>query len=147
MNSLREWAENRWVREHAAGIEELRGLAAVVERNLKDADVEDLSLDARVNLLYQACRTLCDMALRGSGFRASPGRHHEYLLRSLTLTLGQDWQATVAILNAARATRARNDYESVGAGTLANLTELREVVITLRPAVVAFLRERGFDVS
>jgi hypothetical protein len=106
MSSLDAWAENKWLKRHTASTDELRGMAAVVERNLREDEVHELSLDARVSLLYQACRVLCDMALRAAGYRTSGEGHHEYVIRSLSLTLGHDWKPTVDILNAARAARS-----------------------------------------
>jgi len=68
-----------------------------------------------------------------------------YLLRSLSLTLGADWERTVDILNAARATRARSEYESAGTATEAQLTELQEQIALLQPAVVEALRAKMHD--
>ena len=51
------------------------------------------------------------------------------------------------VLNQARITRGRIDYESVGTATMAELTELREEVEKLLPVVGAFLRSRDFELT
>jgi hypothetical protein len=51
MASLEEWAANRWVVPHRTSNEELTNLRAIVDRDLQDASVPQISLDARLGML------------------------------------------------------------------------------------------------
>src|SRR5207245_2008576 len=107
-------------RPHRTSNEEIWNLRDLVERNLADARVEEVSLDNRLGSLFRAALTLCTMALYASGYRIKATKaHHEYTIRSLALTLGEEWNSTVDIFNQARVTRGRLDYESVGTATCA----------------------------
>lgn len=148
MSTLESWAESGFLRPHTTSAEEVQNLLGVADRDRHDAAIEDVSLDTRVNLLYRSALVLCDIVLRVHGYRTRQGKsQHEYTLRSLSLTLGATWNDTVDVLNSARVTRNRTDYESVGMATLTDLNELEEVHARLRPAVLEFVRARGYRVG
>jgi hypothetical protein len=67
--TLQAWLENRWIVELPTSDEELRSLRSIVERELKDSRVEEISLDAKLGMLYNAALKLSEMALRAHGFR------------------------------------------------------------------------------
>jgi len=134
--SLANWAENGWLQPHRTSDQEIDNLLAIVERELTDAAVPQISLDARLGMLYKAALRLADIALRTAGYR--PGRsesHHYRIIMSLPLTLGDEWETSAEFLDTIRVLRNRADYESVGFATQKQLTELRRLVTKLRKAV------------
>jgi hypothetical protein len=56
--SLKQWADNSWLRAHESSREEIAGLLAIVERDLADAE-GDLSADWRFGIAYNASLKLC----------------------------------------------------------------------------------------
>jgi hypothetical protein len=71
MATLLEWLESRWLVPHKTSNDELAGLRAIVDRELHDASVEQISLDARLGMLYNAALKLAEIALRVIGPRGS----------------------------------------------------------------------------
>jgi hypothetical protein len=134
--TLASWAANGWLRPHKTSPEEINNLLAIVERELADSAVVDISLDARLGMLYNAALKLADVALRSAGYR--PGRrqsHHHRTIMSLPLTLGDRWSDAAEFLDTIRVLRNRADYESVGFATQKQITELRKLVTKLQHAV------------
>ena len=140
--SLPSWVDNGWLLPHKTSREEIANLLEIVDRELRDAAVTQISLDARLGMLYNAALKLADMALRGAGYRAAKGgSQHQHIIMSLPLTMGNDWKGAADSLDAARLLRNRADYESVGFATLQHLEELRSLVERLRGAVTARLTD------
>jgi hypothetical protein len=134
--SLSSWAENGWLQPHKTSRQEINNLLGIVEREVTDAAVPRLSLDARLGMLYNAALKLADIALRTAGYRPGRGESHHYrTIMSLPLTLGEEWEASAEFLDTIRVLRNRADYESVGFATQKQITELRRLVTKLRTAV------------
>jgi len=146
--TLQAWLENRWIVELPTSDEELRSLRSIVERELKDSRVEEISLDAKLGMLYNAALKLSEMALRAHGFRVRQreGRQHERTIQSLVHTLGKEWAQTMRIIDHARTLRHQADYESVGVATWTEIRDTRTEVDRLLPAVEALVRSRGFSI-
>ncbi len=139
--SLSDWAKNGWLQPHNTSDQETANLFTIVDRELQDAAVTEISQDARLGMLYNAALKLADVALRSAGYRAARGglQHHRIIM-TLSFTLGNDWQTTAEYLDATRQLRNKADYESVGFATQAQLEELRTIVEELRKAVADRVR-------
>ena len=136
--SLASWAENGWLQPHRTSQQEITNLLAIVERELADAAVTEISLDARLGMLYNAAVRLADVALRTAGYRPGRGESHHYrIVMSLPLTLGKQWIDAADFPDMMRILRNKADYESVGFATQRQLAELQELVVRLQQAVRA----------
>ena len=133
--TLHEWEENGWLKRHEASPGEIENLLGIVERELRDATVEGISLDAKLGMLYNATLKLADVALRRAGYRATGSRHHYYVSNSIPLTMGDEWTRETRFLAEIQKLRHRADYESVGVATEIQVTELREIVERLQQAI------------
>ncbi len=141
--SLSNWAENGWLRPHKTSDEEIANLLSIVDRELRDATVAQISLDARLGMLYNAALKLADLPLRVAGYRATrDAAHHYRVVMSLPLTMGSEWNDAADFLDAVRVLRNRAEYESAGFATDTQLAELRDVAVKLRDAVNTRLRRR-----
>ncbi len=78
--SLKQWADNRWLRSHATSREEISNLLALVERDLADAGGE-ISADWRFGIAYNASLKLCTILLFASGYRPERTLQHSALSR------------------------------------------------------------------
>jgi hypothetical protein len=74
--SLEQWLKNSWLREEAATRNEIKDLLAVVDREIADASVTQLSTDGRFMHAYDAALNLCAIALRVSGHSVPKGNSH-----------------------------------------------------------------------
>jgi hypothetical protein len=70
--SLKQWADNGWLRPHNTSAKEVAGLTAIVERDLVDAEGE-ISADWRFGIAYNAALKLCTILLHASGYRPERG--------------------------------------------------------------------------
>jgi hypothetical protein len=60
--SLELWKQNGWLREHETSLDEIGNILALVERDLADAAREEVSLDWRFNIAYNAGLQLATVA-------------------------------------------------------------------------------------
>jgi hypothetical protein len=79
--SLEKWAEYGWLRPEPTSREEIAGLWQIVQRDLKDAGIPEISTDRRFEAAFSAARTVANIALRASGYRASTQvGHHQKII-------------------------------------------------------------------
>src|SRR5512140_3683042 len=89
--SLEKWAEFGWLKAEPTSRDEIQSLFAIVDRDLKDANITAISDDRRFEAAFSAARTAANIALRASGYRTSTqAGHHIKTVESLELTLGAD---------------------------------------------------------
>lgn len=108
------------LKPHEPSREELQRLLAAARRNLKDAQLADLSAESRFDIAYKALMQCALLAMMAHGYRPStnePG-HHALVIQSLPKTLGISSDEMV-ILDALRKKRNLSDYS----GTAISETE------------------------
>ena len=119
--SLERWAENGWLRAEPTSPDEIRGLLAIVDRDLKDAAVAAISEDRRFEAAFSAARTAANIALRASGFRTSmQAGHHLKTIESLELTINAD-SRVIQRLKTLSKKRNVTSYDSAGNVSLQEL--------------------------
>ncbi len=140
--SLQDWVNNGWLKSQKPSREEIRKLLAVVDRDLKQCQLKELSTDWRFNIAYNAALQAATAALRASGYRTTKESHHYHTIQSLYLTLKIEPAKgnIVERLDAFRQKRAKTTYEIAGAVTDAELEELTELAQVLRKGVEEWLQ-------
>jgi len=89
--SLEDWKRNHWLKEAKPTLTEITQLFAVVDREISDASVSQLSVDGRFMHAYDAALNLCTIALRSSGYAVMKGQgHHKKTIEALPLCLGKE---------------------------------------------------------
>lgn len=102
------------LKPHAVERTEVERLLASAERVLKDATVNKLSVDSRMDLAYRAIMQAALVAMLANGFRPSttePG-HHQVLIQALPKTIGPSVER-LQVFEAFRAARNQSDYRGV----------------------------------
>jgi hypothetical protein len=102
------------LKPHVAEKAEVARLLAAADRVLRDAGVNQLSADSRLDLAYRAIMQAALVAMLANGFRPSttePG-HHQVLIQSLPKTIGLS-PGRLRVLEAYRAARNQSDYRGV----------------------------------
>ena len=136
--SLRDWQRNSWLVEHQASFEEIAALLAIVERDLANAKVAELSDDWRLNIAYNAALQAATAALAAAGYRAAREQHHFRTIQSLAHTIG--WPAAkVDRFDRFRKKRNIIGYESAGVASEREAREMHELATALRDDVLARL--------
>ena len=67
--SLIQWLDNGWLRKHVTSKEEIANLMAIVNRDIEDAQVKEISNDWRFGIAYNAALKLATIMLYASGYR------------------------------------------------------------------------------
>ncbi len=137
--SLSEWEQHGWLTKHKTSRNEIRDLLQVVERDLADSAVENVSADWRMNIAYNAGLQAATAALAAAGYRATRDSHHYRVIQSLKETMGID-DAVIAAFEAFRKKRNITGYERAGIISDADAAAMRSLALMLRDDVAAWLR-------
>lgn len=88
--SLEAWSDTGLVTTHQSSRQEIRELLEIVETDLRDAAIPDLSPKQKLASSYNAILSLARAALRASGYRVPKGQgsQHYYSIQSLRYTVG-----------------------------------------------------------
>jgi hypothetical protein len=138
--SLQGWAESGWLRPHQTSLHEVRGLLAIVDRDLKDS-AAPISPDWRFGIAYNAALRLCTILLYASGYRAEKSLQHYRTIQSLPVILGSARQPDAEYLDACRRKRNIAEYDAVGCATARDAEELAAFAKRLRSDVLDWLRK------
>ncbi len=142
--SLKQWAENGWLREHQSSKQEIADLLAIVSRDLADAD-GDISADWRFGIAYNAAFKLCTILLHASGYRPEKNLQHYRTIAALPLVLGDRWKDEADYLDTCRRKRNIAEYDRAGVVTEQDASELAAFCLDLRREVEDWLRKNHAD--
>ena len=138
--NLADWRRNGWLKAHRTSETEIRGLLAVVERDLGDSAAKAVSADWRLAIAYNAALQAATAALAAAGYRASRDQHHYRVIQSLEATIGAEPEL-IALLDSFRRKRNTADYERAGVVSDGEAKEMRHLAIRIRDDVVTWLRQ------
>ena len=140
MMSLKQWAENGWLRPHKTSAQEISNLLGIVDRDLKDAE-GDVSPDWQFGIAYNATLKLCTILLYTSGYRPEKNMAHYRTLQALPIVLGDQFKKDVDYLDACRIKRNSVEYDFVGGATTGDAKELIQYAIELKKNVLEWLKK------
>lgn len=134
------------LKSHAATRDEITKLLSAAERNLRDAQISDVSDGTRYTCAYTAIVQAAQAALFANGWRPStnePG-HHMTMVQSLVHTAGVD-RSRIPVLDALRRKRHAVDYlgedpdpseaDAAIAAGIALLADVRAWIAANRPEI------------
>jgi hypothetical protein len=137
--TLKQWADNGWLRPHAGSKQEVADLLSIVDRDLDDASKTAISADWRFGIAYNAALKLCTILLHASGWRPEKNLQHYRTIQALPFVLGPVRKPDADYLEACRKKRNMVEYDVAGAATAADAEELLDFARTLRADVLAWL--------
>ena len=76
--TLQDWLSNGWLKQHTTSRQEIRDLLDKVDRDIAEASKEEITLDWRLAIAYNACLGCATIALRVSGYRMPGGTGQHY---------------------------------------------------------------------
>ncbi len=116
---------NRTVQTHRTSSGEINGLREVVERDLKDAAIPELSADRRFATAYNAVLQLSKMAIACAGYRVGTGAgHHQKTFEAVKIALGAPSDALSDYFETCRRKRNNIDYDAAEIVTQTEADEL-----------------------
>ena len=138
--SLKQWADNGWLKPHRTSRKEIGSLLRIVERDLNDAQ-GDISADWRFGIVYNAALKLCRILLSAEGYRPSHELQHYLTLAALPEILGKAKKADAEYLDNCRKKRNIVEYDEVGGASESDADELIGFVKGFKNQVIAWLTE------
>ena len=122
--SLREFEKNGWIRPHTTSRQEIQDLLSIVTRDLRDAEVNELSADWRFGIAYNGALKLCTVLLYTQGYRSGTGSHHMRTIATLPHIGDLRTQVDADYLNTCRRKRNIVEYDYAGGATDKDADEL-----------------------
>ena len=138
--SLEEWLDYKWLIPHTTSHQEISGLIAIVDRDIREAQLQGLSADWRLNIAHNAVLQAANAALAASGYRASRDSHHYRIIQSLELTISLD-SNTIDIINKLHKKRNMASYTSVDAVSEGEADEMLRLAKDIRQRVGQWLQD------
>lgn len=137
--SLKELLADGRIRAHKTSARELADFLRVVERDLADAAIPQLSTDRRFATAYNAALQLATIALHASGYRAAGAGHHWATFHVLPEIMGPQAQARADYLDNCRSKRNVTDYDRAGEISERDAEEILAEARTFRKELLAWL--------
>lgn len=142
--SLKQWANDGWLRPHQTSPQEIADLLGIVERDLADAE-GNISADWRLGIAYNGALKLCTILLQASGYRAEKNLQHYRTIAALPLILGEQRKDDADYLEVCRRKRNTTEYDRAGAATNEDASELVAFATELRADVLDWLKQHYPD--
>src|SRR5580658_5829137 len=99
------------IRAHKTSPREIYDLRAVVERDLKDAKLDDLSDDRRFATAYNAVLQLTKIVVALQGYRVTGMWHHQTAFQALEIAMGRSIIPLSTYFDLCRRQRNQVDYD------------------------------------
>lgn len=138
---LSDWQREGRLRVHKTSPQEVANLLQVVDRDLADASVRELSADRRFSIAYNASLQLATVALYAAGYRSVGAGHHWITLTALPEVKGSEAQSRADFLNACRLKRNRTDYDRAGIISDAEANEILMEAQAFKADLLEWLRQ------
>jgi len=139
--SLKELLADGRVRAHKTSAREMADLLRVVDRDLADAAVLQISTDRRFATAYNAALQLATIALYASGYRAAGTGHHWATFHVLPEIMGPQAQARADYLDNCRSKRNVTDYDRAGEISARDTEEIHAEARAFRDEMLAWLEK------
>lgn len=119
-------------RKQATSPDEIQRLPAVVDRDLRQADVVGLELDGTFSFLYNVALQLATIALRLNGLRVGETAHHKESFRAVRDLVPVELASAVACFDRARRKRNALTYDQAGLIAQSDVSDLRAAIASLQ---------------
>jgi hypothetical protein len=140
--TLKELSAEGRLRKHKTSPREMADLLRVVDRDMADACVQQLSPDRRFATAYNAALQLATIVLHVAGWQATGAGHHWATLHVLPEILGPRVVKRADYLDGCRTKRNITDYDRAGEISAAEVDEILQEARAFRADVLAWLRAR-----
>lgn len=129
------------LRKHTTSAREIAALFDVVDRDMADALVDDLSLDRRFAIAYEAALTLGTVTLYCEGYETHGYGHHHNTFQALRGTMGSDVTPFADYFDMCRTKRSAVVYDRTETISEGEVWELLQTVQTFRGLVERWLEK------
>jgi hypothetical protein len=145
MMDFKRWLAEEQLRTHKTNKEEIRGLLEIVQRDLNDASVPDLSIDRRFLIAYEGALTLATIPLYCVGYETYGKGHHWLTFRLLPEVMGGEYSDLAQYFDQCRTKRNVGTYDRGGQISESEVDELLSEVKAFQEAVIDWLKRNQPD--
>lgn len=124
--SYKRFLESGRIQEHATSLQEIKDLFALVERDIRDASIKELSADRRFATAYNAALQASKAIMYCEGYRPRGLAHHMTVFKFLEIALGRDYKDVAQYFDFNRVKRHIIDYDKAGQVSEKEARELLE---------------------
>ncbi len=135
--------ESGRIEVHEPTAEELHDLRSLVDRNLGDAAITQLSHDRRFGIAYEAVIILCRLVITDAGYRVRGHAGHVTSLEAARLALGSVGAPYFRYFEHCRRRRNQLNYETAGCTSRAEADELLVEARRFRAVVDEWIANSG----
>ena len=129
------------VRPHVTSAQELFDLRAVVERDLEDAEIPNLSVDRRFATAYNAALQTSKMVAACAGFKVIGLGAHQTAFQAMKVAIGPSVNTLMNYFDACRRKRNNVDYDMAGVATETETEELLKKAEEFRQLAEAWIAQ------
>ncbi len=140
--NLQNWLNEGRLQQHKTSVKEIADLLKIVDRDLADAAIREISADRRFATAYNAALQLATIVLHASGYRAGKTGHHWVTFKILPEVMGPEVQEQADYFNSCRSTRNVTDYDRAGVVADATADEILEEAKAFKMEVIEWLKAR-----
>jgi hypothetical protein len=144
--SRRLLAEGK-LRKHKTSAREIADLLGVIERDLADAGVVEVSADRRFAIAYEAALQLATITVYASGYETQGPGHHFNTFQVLRETMGATGQRYADYFDLCRTKRATASYDRAGEISETEVQSLKAEVEAFKEEVLSWLRRNHEDLA
>ncbi|MGA8140938.1 MAG: SAV_6107 family HEPN domain-containing protein [Desulfobaccales bacterium] len=142
---MRNWLNEDRLQRHNTSAEEVEDLLKVVDRDLADAAIKEISADRRFATAYNAALQLATIVLYASGYRAGKSGHHWVTFKILPEVMGSESQERADYFNSCRSTRHVTDYDRAGVVSNATANEILQEAKAFKEEAIIWLKANHPD--
>jgi uncharacterized protein (UPF0332 family) len=145
--NLHNWLNDGRLHRHNTSVKEIEDLLKVVDRDLADASIKEISTDRRFATAYNAALQLATIVLYASGYRSGKSGHHWVTFKILPEVMGSEAQGQADYFNSCRSTRHVTDYDRAGVVSDVTADEILEEAKSFKEKVLSWLRANHPDLQ
>jgi hypothetical protein len=146
-NVLSRLLAQRKLRRHKTSAREIADLLGLVDRDLGDAAVQEVSADRRFTIAYEAALQLATITVYATGYETQGPGHHFNTYEALRETMGTAGQEYADYFDICRTKRARASYDRAGEVSETEVEALMLKVEAFREEVLSWLRANHPDLA
>lgn len=141
--SFKKWLSEGKIKSHKFSDQEIRGILELVERDVQNATITDLSSDWRFSIAYNAVLNLATIPFLLSGYRTVPskGGHHYMIISSLVETLGNNQNDRMQYFNTCRSKRHASTYDSISVISEDDVNDLLDEIEEFKVDIINWLKQ------
>jgi len=129
------------LRRHRTSAREIADLLTLVDRDLADAAVEEVSADRRFAIAYEAALQLATITLYAAGYETHGTGHHFNTFQALRETMRARGGQYADYFDVCRSKRATTSYDRAGEISETEVESLMAKVEAFREDVLSWLRK------